>query len=165
MAIDTHALPYTARYAVERWVSQLEELFHTFSLAAAAGRWSATQSEIERREDPFWLGASLTYKAPLLILKRADPVTGEEQRVTFEPRHRFALGTPGRIDVYSFPRLREAMLFRVVDAANAADLTWEQAEALVAQTPWKAYSSDRLPLEADLSTPAGLLAFLESLVR
>jgi hypothetical protein len=155
----------TARATLERWVAELGKLFDRIEQAAAATGWSAARSSVGVQEDPFGLGTPLRYEAPVLVLRRADPQTGDEQRITFEPRFRFAMGAAGRIDVYSFPRLREAMLLRVVSATSVDDLTWEQAQERVAEAPWRAYSPERLLLDADLQVPERLVAFLEELVQ
>jgi hypothetical protein len=156
----------TAKDVVARWVTQLNQLFSRVEKAAKAGDWDAvTTGRITIEEDPFGLGMRLAYDAPVLVLKRPDPKTHEEQRITFEPRHRWTMGSAGRIDVYSYPRLRDVMLLRLPDLTDADALTWEQAEERVAATPWKVYSQDRLPLDADLADDSRLLAFLESLVE
>jgi hypothetical protein len=155
----------TARDAVDQWVHQLNEFFHAIMAGARAAGWDATTTAVRIREDPFGLGAPLDYEAPVLVLKRSDPATCEEQRITFEPRQRFTREAAGRIDVYSFPRLREAMLLRLPDTSGADDLTREEVEARVAVAPWKAFSPERLPLDADLEDRDRLVAFLRNLVE
>lgn len=155
----------TAKDAVDHWVTQLHQLFDAVARNSKSAGWVATTSSTDIREDPFGLGAPLEYDAPVLILKRLDRRTGEEQRITFEPRQRYMLGAAGRIDVYSYPGLREAMLLRIPDATGAADLTWEETENRVARAPWKAFSPERLPLAADISRRASLAAFLNDLVE
>jgi hypothetical protein len=155
----------TARDAVDNWVGQLNELFRRVQDVAATGGWYPTEESIDIRENPFGFGAPFTYQAPVLVLKRPDPQTKDEQRITFEPRHRFTLGAAGRIDVYSYPSFREAMLLRVPDTAGAENLTWDEAEERVARAPWKAFTPERLPLDADVEDAGSLLAFLDNLVK
>src|SRR5947209_8188463 len=165
MQAGTASQPSTAKDLVNRWVEQLNEFFSGIREAAKAGRWDSTIEATTLQEDPFGLGMRLEYEAPVLVLKRPAPQTHEEQRITFEPRHRWAVGAAGRIDVYSYPRFREAMLLRLPDLTNAEALTWEEAEERVARAPWKAFSPERLPLDADLADRSRLLTFLESLVE
>lgn len=153
----------TRQDVIDRWRAQLRELLSEVERAAAMGGWTGTWGTTEIREDPFGLGAALEYLAPVLVLRRPHPQTGEEQRITFEPRHRYTMGAAGRIDVYSFPGLREALLLRVPDVAGAESLTWDEAEERVSKAPWKIFSPDRLPLNFDLSSPASLCAFLDAL--
>src|SRR5438128_9444769 len=110
MPADGTTKPNTAKDAVDHWVSQLHQLFRAVEATANSAGWGATMSSTDIREDPFGLGAPLEYEAPVLVLKRPDPRTGDEQRITFEPRQRYAPGAAGRIDIYSYPRLREALL-------------------------------------------------------
>ncbi len=116
------------------------------------------------QEEAFGLGVPIQYEAPMLILKRPDDQSGDEQKVTFEPRHRFTFGAAGRIDVYSYPAFREAMLLRTPTIANPEKMTWEEVEALVATAPWKALSTERLPLKVDLTDERSIVAFLNDLV-
>jgi hypothetical protein len=155
----------TARGAVDRWVEQLRAFFESVKSAAGTAGWSAATEVIGIREDPFHLGARLEYEAPVLVLKRPDPRTAEEQRITFEPRNRYTIGAAGRIDVYSYPNFREAMLLRLPDTTGAENLTWEEAEERVATALWKAFSTERLPLAYQLDSPEGVVAFLEDMVH
>jgi hypothetical protein len=152
----------TARDAFDSWTAQLGALFRRIEDAAPPAGWTASRDRVEIQEDPFGLGASVPYEAPVLVLRRKR--NGAEQRVTFEPRRRFAVGAAGRIDVYSHPALREAMLLRIPNPADAAGLTWEEADALAADTPWKAFSEERLPLSVDLADNRSLLGFLDDMV-
>jgi hypothetical protein len=154
----------TARETIERWVAQLDELFRSLSEKATAHGWSAVTESTDIKEDPFGLGAPFQYVAPVLVLKRPAPGSDHEQRITFEPRHRYTMGAAGRIDVYAYPSLREALLLRIPDTSGAADLTREEAEERVSRAPWKAFSPERLPLDADLADTGRFLRFLDDLV-
>src|SRR5438552_11559334 len=103
----------TAKGSVDNWLDQLTGFFNEIESAAKSGGWAASRSAKELEEDPFHLGARLSYEAPVLTLKRPDPQSGGEQKITFEPRFRYTIGAAGRIDVYSYPAFREAMLLRV----------------------------------------------------
>jgi hypothetical protein len=154
----------TARSSVDNWTGQLNDLFDRIANSASLSGWSSTRDRTEIREDPFSLGAPIMYEAPVLTLRRPDPQSGAEDRITFEPRHRYAIGAAGRIDVYSYPRLRDAMLLRILDTGNAENLTWEEAGDQVADAPWRAFSLERLPLSVDLANDHSLAAFLEDMV-
>lgn len=153
----------TAKDFVDTWTSQLNEFYDRIVAFASPRGWSSIKSNTDITEDPFHLGASIAYDAPVLTLKRADP-QGNEQRITFEPRHRFIMGAAGRIDVYSYPQFREAMFLRIADTSNAETLTWDQAEERVANAPWKAFSQGRLPLRVDLADGDSVREFFEDLV-
>lgn len=154
----------TAQQAVNNWTYQLDRLFRSIEERARPAGWTSDRGTTAAQEDPFGLGASLAYEAPVLKLRRPDPQSGSEQRITFEPRHRFTIGAAGRIDVYSYPRFREAMLLRTPDIRGADNLTWEEAEERVADAPWRAFSPERLPLSVDLEDDSSLRQFLDDLV-
>jgi hypothetical protein len=154
----------TAQNIVDSWRTQLKDYFdHVKDIASGSG-WSGTYSSTDITEDPFGIGARLTYAAPVLILERSKHDIDESQRITFEPRHRNTIGSAGRIDVYSYPAMNEAMLLRIPDTKGTNVLTQEAAEQLVADTPWTAFSQERMPLYADLSSDQGMRRFLEDLV-
>ncbi len=152
----------TAGDAIDNWKSQIESLFDNIERSANSAGWIASRDVVQISEDPFSLGAPISYAAPLLVLKRMR--NGLEQRVTFEPRRRFAADAAGQVDVYSYPALRDAMLLRTPEASDAAKLTLEEAEDLVARAPWKALSDSRLPLDADMADPGSLVRFIEDMV-
>ncbi len=155
---------FTAQDMVDTWRLQLQEFFdHIKDMAQATG-WNGFYNRIDITEDPFGIGARISYQAPVLILERPFGEKNVSQQITFEPRHRNTLGSAGRIDVYSYPEMREAMLLRVPNIDGAKDLTQETAEKLIAETPWTAFSQERMPLRADLSSDEGVRAFLEDLV-
>lgn len=153
----------TAQDSIKRWTDQLKAFFDGISATATESGWTATYSAKDIKEDPFSLGASVSYVAPVLVLKRLRGNPEAEQRVTFEPVHRFTIGAAGRVDVYAHPTLREAMLLRSPDLKDSENLTWEEAEARVAHAPWALYSADRIPLRIDISAPNDLKSFLEDL--
>jgi len=154
----------TAQGIVDTWRTQLQIYFDHIKDIASSGGWNGFYSSTDITEDPFCIGADITYSAPVLILERPFGENNLSQQITFEPRHRNTIGSAGRIDVYSYPYMREALLLRVLKPLNAANLTMEQADQLVAITPWCAYSQERMPLKADLTTDDGVLSFLEDLV-
>lgn len=154
----------TAQNYVDNWCSQLRAFFDDIATIARPRGWNAAYTSTAITEDPFGIGARTNYDAPVLNLKRSGPGNGEGQQITFEPRHRITLGSAGRIDVYSYPQLREAMLLRVPDTNGADNLTWDDAEKLVAIAPWKAFSQERLPLSVNLSDKDSVRTFLEDLV-
>ena len=153
----------TAQDSIKRWADQLKAFFDRIAATAAESGWAATYSSKDIKEDPFSLGASVSYVAPVLVLKRLRGNPEAEQRVTFEPVHRFTILAAGRVDVYAHPTLREAMLLRTPDLTNSENLTWEEAEERVAHAPWSLYSSDRIPLKSDILVPNDLKSFLEDL--
>jgi hypothetical protein len=153
----------TVRGSIQNWTSQLKEFLERISEIAAADGWSVSFTDAERNEQPAGLGATITYTAPVLVLTRASD-EGHEIRITFEPRHRFTIGAAGRIDVYSYPSFREAMLLRVPDMRGAENLTWDEAEERVTAAPWKAFSSERMPLDVDLQSSSSIQIFLRAFV-
>lgn len=152
----------TAKDLVDHWLDQLDAFFQYVEATAIPNGWNISRGTTEISEDPFGLGASIPYTAPVLTLRRLQ--NGSEQRITFEPRHRMTFGAAGRIDVYSYPTLREAMLLRTPNTVGAASLTLEEAENLVANAPWRAFSLERLPLSVEMADPNSLSQFLEDLV-
>ncbi len=76
----------------------------------------------------------------------------------------FSTFATGRIDVYSYRALRDAMLLRRSDIADPGALTWEELETEIGHGDWKAYSTERLPLGVDLGSGASLRKFLADLV-
>ena len=113
-----------------------------------------------------WLGPSRRVPRELICveLERGAPGSTVSQQITFEPRHRNTIGSAGRIDVYSYPEMHEAMLLRAPNIDGADGLTQEGAERLVGETPWTAYSQERMPLRVDLSSDEGVSRFFEDLV-
>jgi hypothetical protein len=155
---------FTAQDIVDTWRTQLREFFDHIKDIAEGDGWNGFYESTDITEDPFGIGARIAYTAPVLILERLVGKEQVSQRITFEPRHRNALGSAGRIDVYSYPDMREAMLLRVPITNGAQGLTQEDAEKLVAETPWTAFSQERMPLRADLSNDEGVRTFLNDLV-
>ncbi len=153
----------TAQDSIKRWTDQISEYFKAIAGVAKVSGWTATYSSKDIKEDPFSLGASVSYVAPVLVLKRLHGNPEAEQRVTFEPVHRFTIGSAGRIDVYAHPSLREAMLLRSPNLKDSETLTWDEAEERVAHAPWVLYSADRIPLRIDISVADNLNLFLEDL--
>jgi hypothetical protein len=154
----------TVQDSISNWTGQLNALLNWVSSTAESGGWHASFSERAVQEEPTGTGTSLTYAVPVLELSRVDP-QGNPQRVTFEPRHRFTILATGRIDVYSYPALREAMLLRILNVDNPETLTWEAIEGLVAHAPWAAFSMDRLPLSVDLGSEESVRKFLSDLAK
>ncbi len=135
----------TVQLSIDRWIEQLEGLFKQIETNAKATNWHASYGSKEIKEDPNGIGA-ISYNAPVLELKRIGEVTKKEERVIFEPYHRFTALAAGRIDVISYPALRELMLLRTPKIENANELTYEQIEDEVAKAPWVFYTTERIPL-------------------
>ncbi len=155
----------TQQDILDHWLENLRSFFDKIKIAARPAGWNLIADQnIEITEELYVLGVNVSYTAPVLILERAEPVTIQTQQITFEPRHRNTLGSAGRIDVYSYPAMHEAMLLRIPTSDNANKLTFEAAEQRVEETPWTAYSTERMPLSADLTTPEGMRSFLDDLV-
>jgi hypothetical protein len=154
----------TAQDIVETWRRQLKDFFDNVLEVARESGWNGWYNSTEITEDPFGIGARVTYEAPVLQLERPEPETMFSQQITFEPRHRNTIGSAGRIDVYSYPEMHEAMLLRVPDTTGANAMTQEAAEQLVEKTPWTAFSTERMPLNADLTNDEGVSRFLADLV-
>jgi len=155
---------FTAQDIVDTWRTQLREFFDHIKDIAEGDGWNGIYESTDIAEDPFGIGARIAYTVPVLILERPVGKEQASQQITFEPRHRNALGSAGRIDVYSYPAMHEAMLLRIPNTDSANDLTQETAEKLIAETPWTAFSQERMPLRADLSSDEGVRTFLEDLV-
>ncbi len=149
---------------VDTWRTQLREFFDHVKDIAEGDGWHGFYESTDITEDLFGIGARIAYKAPVLILGRPFGKENISQQTTFEPRHQNALGSAGRIDVYSYPEMREAMLLRVPNTNGAQGLTQEATEKLVAETPWTAFSQERMRLNADLSNDEGVRASLTELV-
>jgi len=152
----------TVKDSIEHWKTQVLHFFDHIAAAARQDGWSETLSDTDVQEDPYALGASISYRAPVLVLRRSGP-QGTEQRVTFEPRHRFTLGAAGRIDVYSSPAIRDAMLLRTANTENAENLTFDEVEERVAEAPWRAFSVERMPLAVDFNSDSSIVQFLQDL--
>ena len=155
---------FTAQDIVDTWRTQLRKFFDHIKDIAESDGWNGSYSSTDITEDPFGIGARIACEAPVLLLERPFGKEKISQQITFEPRHRNSLGSAGRIDVYSYPEMREAMLLRVPNANGTQGLTQEATEKLVAETPWAAFSQERMPLHANLSSDEGIRTFLEDLV-
>jgi hypothetical protein len=131
---------------------------------AKPGGWFASFPTKEVTEEPLGIGAPLTVTISMLILDRPCLNGGYAQKITFEPIHRYVVGAAGRIDVYSYPAMREAILLRRVAVNGIGNLTIDEAENLVAKAPWRAYSSENLPLKVDLTDQSSVIEFLNDLV-
>lgn len=153
----------TVKDSIIKWTTQLKQFLDRVAVVAKADGWSESFSETPRSEQPPGLGANIDYNAPILVLTRAS-ANGEELRVTFEPRYRFTIGAAGRIDIYSYPAFREAMLLRTPNTNGAETLTWDEAEERVTEAPWKAFSTERLPLQVDFASDLSIQGFLKDLV-
>jgi hypothetical protein len=153
----------TVKDSISNWTAQVQEFLEQIAKAAREDGWHSAFSATEVREEPTGLGATLGYTVPVLELTRLNVANGEE-RITFEPRHRFTVGATGRIDVYSHPALRDAMLLRVLKVEHPEDRTWEELEKLVGKAPWRAFSTERLPLDVDFSSEPSIQHFFSDLV-
>jgi len=153
----------TVSDSLTNWKDQVQSFLASVAGEALQDGWHATYSQTDVREEPVGIGATLSYTVPVLELSRIGPA-GTEQRITLEPRHRFTIGATGRIDVYSHPALRDAMLLRRSLMENPEGLTWEEIETEIGHGQWKAYSTERLPLNVDLTDGASIRQFLADLV-
>ena len=153
----------TVQTFVDNWCTQLKALFNDLAGVAAESNWTTSFTTIAVSEDPFGIGGQFEYEAPVLVLKRVQ-TDGYEQNITFEPRHRYTLGAAGRIAVYSYPKLREAMLLRIPETKDTRNLTLDETEDLVGTAPWKAFSTERIPLKVDVAEGDSFRSFLEDLV-
>ena len=153
----------TMKDSIGNWTRQVHTFLEGISTAAKEDDWHTTFSECNVSEEPSGVGASLTYTIPVLELSRALS-NGSAQRITFEPRYRFAIGATGRIDVYSHPASREAMLLRSSNVEDPESQTWEELEALIGKAPWRAFSTERLPLDVDFNSKPSVRRFLSDLV-
>lgn len=154
----------TAKDTISNWKNQLNDLFREISLNSRSGQWSAHLSEKSIREEPFGLGSPISYHAPILTLTRPGETENLSQRITFEPKHRYTIGSAGRIDIYSYPALRELMLLRIVAHDPVEEVTVEEAEELVRDAPWRLYTDTRIPLADDINDPEDLVVLLDALV-
>jgi hypothetical protein len=154
----------TAITTIDLYRDQVARFLADIQRTAEADGWSGRQSTMEVTESPVGLGAPIVYSAPVLALSRTARKADAVERVVFEPHHRFTIGSAGRIDVTSFPAMREAMLLRRLHHPDLTSMTADELEELIAEEPWKAYSQELLPLSVDLADPDSLLAFLDDLV-
>lgn len=153
----------TVRSVIDQWCDDLSSLFKRVTNVASRDKWIASKGEIELSEEPFGLGASVSYKAPLLLLEKTDGQTKQPLRLTFEPRYRFTLLSAGRVDIYSHPSLKEVLLLRIADTNGAEELTMDEAQERASRAPWKLFSAERLPIAYDFQDDEELIEFLNSI--